>query len=178
MREGLKMRQGLATAAMFGLIASSQVVAKPAPAGPPPAIMQNLLACRSITDSTQRLACYDRASGAVAQALGSKDLVVIDKKIATEARRSLFGFSVPSFAGLLGGGDLNEIQSTVEGAIENGYAGWTIRLADGSVWAQTDDAPVALGPRKGDKVTVKRGTLGSYYLKLGNQPGIKVRRVS
>jgi hypothetical protein len=50
-------------------------------------------------------------------------------------------------------------------------------LVDGSLWTQTDDTPVALPPRHGDKVIVKRGTLGSYFLRLGNQPGFKVKRI-
>ena len=28
-----------------------------------------------------------------------------------------------------------------------------------------------------DKVIVKRGTMGSYFLKLGSQPGIRAKRV-
>jgi hypothetical protein len=143
-----------------------------------PAALQSLLACRSITDSGQRLACYDKASGEFAVALGKKEVVVIDKARANEAKRSLFGFSVPNFGALLGGGgDVNQIESTVTAAFENGYDGWTIKLADGSTWAQTDAAPIALAPRAGDKVVVKRGTMGSYFLKIGSQPGVKAKRV-
>lgn len=147
-----------------------------APAGNP-AIVQGLLACRAISDATQRLACYDRQSNAVAQAIEKKDLVVIDKAKATAAKRSLFGFSVPSFTGMFGGGDLNQIEGTVASARQNADGGWTIQLADGSVWSQTDDTPVALEPRRGDKITVKRGTLGSYFVKIGSQPGFKAKRV-
>jgi hypothetical protein len=144
----------------------------------PPETLQSLLACRSIADSGQRLACYDRAAQTFADAVGKKDVVVIDRARAREAKKSLFGFSVPSFAGLFGGGDeVNQIESTVTGAFESGYDGWTIKLADGSTWAQTDGAPLALPPRRGDKVVVKRGTLGSYFVKVGSQPGFKARRV-
>jgi hypothetical protein len=146
------------------------------PAGNPRSV-QSLLDCRSIADSTQRLACYDKAAGVVAEAINKKDLVLIDKERATVAKRSLFGFSVPDFAGLLGGGDLKEIEGTVSGFTNNADGGLTIKLADGSVWTQTDDTPVALPPRRGDKVVVKRGTLGSYFLRLGSQPGFKVRRI-
>ncbi len=154
----------------------SVLSAKPMPAGTPRNV-QSLLDCRSIADSTQRLACYDKAAGAVAEAINRKDLVLIDKERATAAKRSLFGFSVPDFAGLLGGGDIKEIQGTVSGFTNNADGGLTIKLADGSVWTQTDDTPVALPPRRGDKVVVKRGTLGSYFLRLGSQPGFKVRRI-
>lgn len=143
-----------------------------------PATLQSLLSCRAIADSAQRLACYDRAAQGFAEAVGKKDVVVIDRARAREAKKSLFGFSVPNFAGLFGGGDeVNQIESTVTAAFESGYDGWTIKLADGSTWTQTDGAPVALPPRRGDKVVVKRGTLGSYFVKVGSQPGFKAKRV-
>jgi len=171
------MRRQMLVAALVAMLAGSAAVSREVPAGPPPATVQNLLACRSIADATQRLACYDRASGAVAQALQKRDLVVIDKQRATEAKKSLFGYSVSGLSGLLGGGDIAQIEGTVANARQNADGGWTVQLADGSVWSQIDDTPVALEPRRGDKVVIRRGTLGSYYIKLGNQPGFKAKRV-
>jgi hypothetical protein len=141
--------------------------------------MQRLLACRSIQDGTQRLACFDRETASVDQAISKKDLVLIDKARATQAKRSLFGFSIPDFGGLFGGGDddVKEIASTVSGFSQNGYMGWTIKLADGSTWAQTDDATLGLPPAKGQKVVVHRGSFGAFFLRLNGQPGIKVKRI-
>jgi hypothetical protein len=152
--------------------------AKPIPStGTPPAVQQ-LIACRSIGDPTQRLACYDRQSDALNVAIAKKDVVVIDKARATATRRSLFGFSVPDFGGLFGGGDdIKQIESTVAAAGPNSDGGWTIKLADGSMWTQTDQSPIALEPRRGDRVVVKRGALGAFFLELGRQPGFKVRRI-
>jgi hypothetical protein len=169
-------------AIVIGVIAMFQAAAAESRQPPPtgnPATLQSLLACRSISDSGQRLACYDKASGDFASALGKKEVVVIDKARANEARRSLFGFSVPNFGALFGGGgdDINHVEGTVAEARQNGDGGWTVKLADGSVWAQTDDTPIALEPRRGDKVVVRRGTLGSYFVKLGSQPGFKAKRV-
>jgi hypothetical protein len=141
--------------------------------------MQRLLACRSIQDGAQRLACFDRETASVDQAISKKDLVLIDKARATQAKRSLFGFSIPDFGGLFGGGDddVKEIASTVTAFSQNGYMGWTIKLADGSTWAQTDDATLGLPPVKGQKVVVHRGSFGAFFLRLNGQPGIKVRRI-
>ena len=67
--------------------------------------MQRLLNCRSIQDSAQRLACFDRETAAVDQAIASAEMVLIDKQPATQTKRALFGFSIPDFGGLFGGGD-------------------------------------------------------------------------
>jgi len=144
-----------------------------------PAQIQRLLGCRALADAAQRLACFDRETSALGQAVARKDLVVIDRERATAARRSLFGFSVPSFGGLFGGdeNEVKEIQSTVAAVARNPEGGWTIKLADGSTWTQTDDTPIALRPERGQKIVVRRGTLGSFRLSINGQPGVKVKRI-
>jgi hypothetical protein len=167
---------------LIGGIASVLGTSAEARSNPPtgtPAAVQSLLACQSIADAGQRLSCFDKAAQGFADAMTKKEVVIVDKARANEAKRSLFGFSIPNFSSLFGAGDeqLNQIESIVTAAFENGYEGWTVKLADGSTWQQTDSAPVAIPPRKGDKVIVKRGTLGSYFVKLGSQPGFKAKRV-
>ena len=173
------MRAALTLIGAFAATFATAAQARSTPDTGTPQAVQSLLACQSIADAGQRLSCFDKAAQGLAQAMSKKEVVVIDKARANEAKRSLFGFSVPNFGALFGGGDdaVNQIESTVSGAFENGYEGWTIKLADGSTWQQTDGASVALPPRKGDKVTVKRGTMGSYFLKIGSQPGIRAKRV-
>ena len=173
------MRNSLLISAALATLAASVASAKaPVPTGTP-APMQRLLACRSIQDSTLRLACFDRETAAVDKAISTKEMVLIDKQRVTQTKRALFGFSIPDFGGLFGGGDdeVKEISSTVVSAVQNGYLGWTIKLADGSTWAQTEDAQLGLDPRKGDKVVVHRGTLGAFFLRVAGQPGFKVKRI-
>jgi hypothetical protein len=168
---------GLAAAAAIS--ATAAPAARPAPKdGAPPAAMQSMLGCRALTDSAARLACYDKAAATIAQAISAKELVMIDKAKATEVKRSLFGYSAPDFAGLLGGGEVKQIEGVVASAFTNRDGGWTVRLADGSTWTQNDDTPIALPPRKGDKVTIRRGTLNSYFLRVGSQPGVKAHRIN
>lgn len=172
------MRNSLLITAAFAVTAASGAEARKPIATGTPANVQRLLGCRSIQDNAQRLACFDRETTAVDQAIASKDLVLIDRARATAAKRSLFGFSIPDFGGLFGGGDeVKEIASTVTAFSRRGYLGWTIRLADGSEWAQTDDAELGLPPARGQKVVVHRGSFGAFYLRLNGQPGFKVKRV-
>jgi hypothetical protein len=167
---------------MFLLAASALIAAAPANAlrsvqTGTPAQVQRLMACRGIAAADQRLACYDRETAAMDQAISSRDLVMIDKEKARAAGRSLFGFSVPNFGGLFGSnGEISEIDGTIKSAGRNPDGGWLITLNDGSVWTQTDDWP-GLDARPGKKVIVKRGTLGSFWLSIPGQNGIKVKRI-
>jgi hypothetical protein len=168
----------LVAGGLAALFATGATARSTPPTGTPAAV-QSLLNCRAIAESAQRLACFDKASESFVDALGKKEVVIIDKARANEAKRSLFGFSIPNFGALFGGGDdqVNQIEGTVTAAFENGYDGWTIRLADGSTWEQTDGAPVALPPRRGDKVVIRRGAIGAYFVRIGSQPGFKAKRV-
>ena len=143
-----------------------------------PVQVEKLMGCRSIAAADQRLACFDRQAAAMSSAIASKDLVFVDKEKARAASRSLFGFSIPNFGGLFGGGDdeVSQIESTVARTGHNPEGGWVIYLADGSVWSQTDDWP-GLDPRPGKQVIVKRGALGSFRLSIPGQNGIKVKRI-
>jgi hypothetical protein len=151
---------------------------KAAASGTPPQI-QRLLGCRGLTDAAQRLACFDRETANIGQAMARKDLVVIDRERVTAAKRSLFGFSVPSFGGLFGGdeNEVKEIQSTITAVANNADGGWTIRLADGSTWTQTDDAPLGIRPARGQKVVVRRALLGAFRVSVNGQPGFKAKRI-
>jgi hypothetical protein len=177
----MAMRNGLTVAVLALLLASGPATArKPAETGTP-AQIQQLMACRAMTDSAQRLACFDRESAAFQQAVAAKDLVFVDRERAKATRRSLFGFSMPSFGGLFGDDEdedaIKQIESTVASAGRNGDGGWTISLADKTTWTQTNDAVLGLSPKTGQKVVVKRGVMGTYYLSVNGQPGIKVKRV-
>ena len=173
------MRNLVMIAALSALLVGSGAGARTRPETGTPASVQQLLACRSIADSAQRLACYDRQAATVNQAIASRDLVVIDKARATAAKRSLFGFSVPNFGGLFGSGsdDVKQIEGTIASVSQNPEGGLVIRLADGSVWNQVDDAQLGLPPKRGEKVIVKRGSLGSFYIEFAKQVGFKVKRI-
>jgi hypothetical protein len=173
------MRNRLIVAGSIATILAVGALAKPLPDTGTPTQVQALLACRSVTESNQRLACYDKAAQGFAEAVGKKEVVVIDKARATQARRSLFGFTVPNLGALFGGGgdEISQVDGIVQNVIENGDGTLILTLADGSTWAQIDDTPVALPPRRGDKIVIRRGALGAYFVKIGSQPGYKAKRV-
>ena len=173
------MLKGVVIGTLSAALTISAVEARPIPNTGTPQSVQQLIACRTITDSAQRLACYDRQSDALSTALAKKEVVVIDKARATAAKKSLFGFSIPNFGGIFGGNEdeVKEISSTATRVQQDPYGAYVVTLADGSTWYQQDDAPLGLGPEKGDKIVVRRGSFGAFYLSVNGQPGIRVKRI-
>ena len=135
-------------------------------------------ACRAVANATARVACYDEAMAKLDAAVASSDVVMVDKAQVEKTKRGLFGLQLPNFK-LFGSDDqapLAQIESTVASA-RGSVAGWTIALADGSIWQQMDDAPLALSPKAGMTVIVKSAALGSYKMAIAKQPAIRVKRI-
>lgn len=172
------MRNFVIIAGAYALVVAGTAQASKPVATGNSAQVDHLMQCRAIAAADQRLACFDRESEAMASAIAKKDLVFVDKEKATAAKRSLFGFSIPNFGGLFGGGDdeIQQIEGTVKSTGHNADGGWIITLADGSTWSQTDDWP-GLDPRPGKKVVIRRAALGSFRLTIPGQNGIKVKRI-
>jgi hypothetical protein len=147
---------------------------------PPPAQIERLLSCRALAAATERLACFDRETKAVSDALARRDIVAVDREKMRSTRRSLFGLSLPKL-GLFGDSGEEEVKQ-VEGVLaavgRNRDGGYVFGVQDGANWSQTDDKPVAVQPRRGDKIVVKRGALGSYLLSVNGQPSVKVQRIN
>ena len=173
---------GLCVLGMSVLIAAPGATApKAAKDGQPPAQVTELLNCRGIADGAARLACYDKAAATIGDAVAKRDLVVFDRESVKKTKRGLFGFSIPNL-GVFGDDDdeveIKQIEGTITGFSHNADGGYVFRLADGSRWSQMDGKPLAIPPQNGDKVVVKKGTLGAYFLSVAKQPGVKVKRIN
>src|SRR5690348_3013328 len=69
-----KMRNSVLISGALAVVAAGAASAKGPVSSGTPAAMQKLLDCRSIQDSAQRLACYDREISTVDQAIGKRDI--------------------------------------------------------------------------------------------------------
>lgn len=174
-----KLVSGLGILGSFAVLASAGAAAKqPKETPPPPPQVNELLACRGIADAGQRLACYDKTAATIGEAVAKEELVVFDRESVQKTKRGLFGFSIPNL-GIFGDeSEINQVEGTIAGYGHNADGGYIFRLEDGSRWSQQDGKPIAIPPRNGDKVVVKRGALGSYILSLAKQPGVKVKRIN
>ncbi len=166
--------------------ASTGSASKPAPAAAPPAVLQSVIGCRTIADSTARLQCFDSATAKLETASSQGDIAVFDRAQVEKTRRSLFGFNLPSLD-IFGhhSGDpqrdaqdneLKEVDGTIA-SVGHGFNGWVLTLQDGARWEQTDDTVLGLAPKPGKPVVIRRGVMGSYKMTINNGVAIKVRRV-
>jgi len=164
--------------AAVGLLAGPANAAK---APPPMSPYINALdQCRQIADSAQRLACYDRAVPPLVTASRSGEINVVDRGQLREARRSLFGFSMPKlpfFSGDQSAGDTpDQIETTIRSVGDLGYGKYRLIVAEGNgVWETSEETNRE--PRSGQRIIIRRAPLGSYFLRIDGNTGIKGRRV-
>ncbi|MGH7016925.1 MAG: hypothetical protein ACRED8_07545 [Caulobacteraceae bacterium] len=163
------------------------VCASPASARPPAAsaadalapAVQSVIDCKGIADPTSRLACYDAAVAKMGAAEASGDLVTIDRAQRRKARREAFGLPLPSLGFLERGltpSEANHIDVVIASASQGPYGRWTLVLDDGAVWSQVDDYQPSHDPHPGSHAAIRKGILGSYFMKIDGQQAIKVRR--
>ena len=163
--------------AIVGAAVAVPVLAKDMPKTATPKLFEEVVNCRTIQDSAQRLTCYDRSVAALETAQKSNELYVADKAAVKEARKGLFGFSLPNVH-LFGNedlGDLHELESTIAG-VSSGQRGYIITLPDGARWAQTDKRYMD-APKVGAKIKIEKAALGSYMASINHKPGFRVERL-
>lgn len=164
------------------MVLAAMLLAVAAAPEPMPKAMKALADCRAIADNAARLACYDAAAAGVGDAIAKKDVVVLGRDEITRARRGIFGFALPQLSFLKGTegkesarDEVEEIDTELQAARESGFGLWQLTMADGALWTTTE--PFAgRSPRAGSKVHIKRGALGSYFLKVDGGRAVKARR--
>lgn len=144
-----------------------------------PNVIKALKACAAIKADGERLACYDKAAQSVTKAQETGEVIIIDKQSARAARRQAFGLDLPTLSILDRGADKAEtetLQATVKAARADAQGGLVVTLEDGAVWRQIDDRTLGKQPKPGETVEIRKAAMGSYLMKIGSQPAIRVRR--
>lgn len=170
---------------IVAMLAMAAVLPAPALAKPEPkdarsnALIRGVEACRSVADEKARLACYDEAGARLSQAIDKKELVVLDRQEINQTRRSLFGFGVPDIPLFRGesGKDSAQIETVITAVSSLGNGKWQIRLEDGAVWQTSEPWTSASDPKSGQKIVIRRGMMGNYFLRIGGRTGISGMRV-
>ena len=173
-----RVAKSLIGMAVVGMVAAAPASAQEMPKTATPKLFEDVVNCRAIQDSAQRLACYDRGVAALDTAQKSNELYVADKAAVKEARKGLFGFSLPKLK-IFGDedlGDLDELETTIT-AVSSGQRGYIFTLADGARWMQTDKKYMDR-PKVGSSIKIEKAALGSYLASINKKPGIRVERMA
>lgn len=175
----------IAPAIALGMMAlPSGIGAADDKAGLPP-MLEKLRSCQVIAIDAARLACFDHETEVLVTAAKKGEVRVVDKEQATAMRKSLFGFQLPHI-GIFGDKDDKAEQaidqvltSTIVRVQPLAEGKFRITIAEGkAVWETTDRRSGMRAPKTGDKVEFEKAALGTYWIRIDGQMGVKGRRVS
>ncbi len=160
---------------------AAAIAAEPAPVAKQ---VTDLQACRSKTDSAERLACYDKAVDILSAATAAQDVVIVERTEVRKARKGLFGFNLPRI-GFLAGRDGNaedeadvaRQETTIKSSRSIGYGKWRFVVESGAVWETVEVNMGFDDPLPGRTVLLEKGSLGSYFAKVGKGRRVQAKRV-
>jgi len=123
-----------------------------------------LLKCRSLSDPTARLSCYD------ALPLGES------RTVQGPPRQTPQQFGLEEKAAQVAV-TLDSIETTIAGRLDGWGPRSVIRLANGQAWQIADDSR-SFHDIQNPKVAIRRGALGAFYMEIeGTNNSPRVKRV-
>lgn len=147
-------------------------------------LTDKLYACIGMTDAQARLACYDAAVGELKQAQSTGDVAVVSRADVQKAEKDQFGFSSPPQAAIIAGvnpaadePELDNVKVTITGAAKRADGKFRFTLDNGQVWDQTDTVRVRMLPDAPFAGEIRKGALGSFFLKPADKTAVRVKRV-
>ena len=146
--------------------------------------MNILRECSRIDDPSARLACYDNnmrsAGGAQRSTMPGQVQVQGGGAVATDGRPAGFGredLAVPEAARQQVYGP-DEITAAITEVREREPGVYAITLEGGAEWIFAESAGSNyVPPRRGSRVEIRRGAMGSFLMRFDNQTSVRVRRV-
>ena len=163
-------------AALAALAATGALAADPTPTP----IVDAVVKCRAETNDAQRLACYDKAAGALAKASDEGSIAVVTREDVRKTRRSLFGFNLPKLPFFSDDKSAkedtpDEIETTLKSFRVTRDGNLTLVMADGAIWRTTE--PTRKLPTAGAKIKIKKAALGSFFINIDGARGLRGMRV-
>ena len=163
----------------YGAIATAQNEQ----AGETPDYLAKLKECQVIADDAARLACFDGSVNAMIAANEAGQVQIIDKEDVSNTRRQLFGLSVPE-VGLLKGPDDKQskearelLETTITSVRYVSAKKVRFTTEEGALW-EISRIPRRLRTVKaGDPVIFKKAAMGTFFIRINGQMGVKGKRV-
>lgn len=145
--------------------------------------LADLKACQEIKEDQTRLSCFDQAVSSMLQASQSGDVQVLEKADVEKTRRSLFGFSLPDL-GIFGGGGADkddkkraDLLETTISSVRYGRDEIFFTTPEGGTWRISHPPRRLRKINTGDAVVFKRAAMGSFFIRINGQIGVKGRRI-
>jgi hypothetical protein len=158
---GTSMRISILRVSVWSIVGAT-VFAMPAAAQN---VSDGLRACAAIGDGDQRLACYDRE---LARALASTAAPATParepQRLTPEERFGMRGelARVEKERSRVGDPDLNQLEAKIMRLEELPTGEQVVTLENGQVWQER--TPGVLRAKVGDSVTIRSGSLGSFFM--------------
>jgi hypothetical protein len=139
---------------------------------------QALMNCRSIADTTERLACYDSKAAALERAEKTGDVVIADREQLRETSKGLFGFGALKLPIIGTRSNLEtpeQIEAKITGLRSLGYGKWEMTLDNGMHWRTSE--PGSNDPAIGDPVVIRSGAFTNFFIRVRGARGVRGLRV-
>lgn len=173
---------GPAAAALLLLPLGSGALAQSETSDPSGDLLDKLKACQAVTGDSERLACFDQAVGEVVAASDAGEVRIVDQEDVRRTKRQLFGLSVPEIDILKTKDDEDkEASELLETSITSvryiSRRKLRFTTEEGAVW-EINNAPSRLRTvEAGDQVVFKKAALGTFFIRIDGQLGVKGKRV-
>lgn len=144
-------------------------------------LIGKLETCTTLTDDAERLACFDREVAGLVSATNEGEVRVVETEDIKQARRRLFGFSLPKI-NLFGGGEDEEeielLQSTITKIRKVGAKEYHFWIEEGNAkWRMKGRTMRFRAPKVGDSVEFKPATMGTYWIRVNGRKGVRGNRI-
>ncbi len=142
--------------------------------------VDRLVTCRAVPDSSERLACFDRAVDRIAAARRSGEMIVLDRTKVVERKRKGFGLAQAP-GDMFGGGpedaetEVRTLTTTVAIVQPAAYGRYNLQLGNGMVWQTLDLMPFA--PRTGAAITLRKTPFGGFRAHIEGEKPVLAKRM-
>ncbi|KWV90361.1 hypothetical protein [Erythrobacter sp. YT30] len=146
-------------------------------------LIGKLETCTAIENDAERLACFDREVGTLVGASNKGDVKVVDSEQISEARKKLYGYSLPD-AGIFEAATEEEreenkrLVSTITRVRKVGSKEWHFWIEEGNAkWRIKNNSIRARAPEVGQSVEFKPATMGTYWIRIDGRKGVRGNRI-
>jgi len=152
--------------------------------------VDKVYACAAVSEGAARLACFDAAVAGMKQAQAAGDVSVVSRAQVQQAEKDTFGLGpqaqTSAVTGVMKGAptpaaaaeaELDNVKVSIVTATKRPDGSYRFTLDNGQVWEQSDTVTLGTLPRGTIEGEIRRGAMGSFFLKAGNRSLVRVRRI-